>query len=86
MMSDKEPPAKPVVLSSYESSAADRCVDFFRRPDGTFGFEEYRREPEDGGLWTRTGSFGAAIYATRDEALAAAMSAIAWLGDAAAKR
>ncbi|HEY2564091.1 MAG TPA: hypothetical protein VGI44_10300, partial [Acidimicrobiales bacterium] len=28
---------------------ADRCVDIFSRPDGTFGFEEFRRDPEDMG-------------------------------------
>jgi len=29
--------------------AIDRCVDVFARPDGTFGFEEFRRDPEDMG-------------------------------------
>ena len=27
-----------------------RCVDLFRRPDGTFGYEEFRRDPEDQGV------------------------------------
>jgi hypothetical protein len=70
---------RPVVLASFENDAADRCVDLFRRGDGSFGFEEFRRDPEDGGAWTRTGRCGSALYATRDEALAAARCAIAWL-------
>ncbi len=27
----------------------NRCVYFFSRPDGNFGFEEFRRDMEDGG-------------------------------------
>jgi|SoiMethySBSTD1v2_1073268.scaffolds.fasta_scaffold565585_1 hypothetical protein len=32
------------VLTSSQTSEADRCVDVFSRPEGTFGFEEFRRE------------------------------------------
>ena len=31
------------VLRSIETDDGGRCVDLFARPDGTFGFEEYRR-------------------------------------------
>src|SRR5215831_16160475 len=37
------------VVASYQTSEADRCVDVFSRPEGTFGFEEFRRDPEDMG-------------------------------------
>jgi hypothetical protein len=37
------------VLVSYQTVDASRCVDIFSRPDGTFGFEEFRRDPEDRG-------------------------------------
>jgi hypothetical protein len=67
------------VMASYENPEANRCVDIFVRADGTWGFEEYRRDPEDGGTWTRTGSFGHAIYGDRDAALHAAASRIEWL-------
>jgi hypothetical protein len=40
-------PAPIKVLVSLENSAGDRCVDIFARDDGTFGFEEYRKDPED---------------------------------------
>ena len=34
------------VLTSLENSAGDHCVDIFVRVDGTFGFEDYRRDSE----------------------------------------
>ena len=37
------------VVASPSTPAIDRCVDVFRRPDGTFGFEEFRCDPEDMG-------------------------------------
>jgi len=36
------------VLASLENSYGDYCVDIFTRPDGSFGFEEHRRDPEEG--------------------------------------
>ena len=41
-----------LVLASWESADRFRCVDIFRRPDGSFGFDEFRRDPEDMGAWT----------------------------------
>ena len=49
------------VLASPSTPAVDRCVDVFVRPDGTFGFEEFRRDPEDMGAWTPV-----AYYSTRE--------------------
>src|SRR5215218_5249856 len=40
------------VLVSPSTPSCDRCVDIFERPDGTFGFEEFRSDPEDMGRWT----------------------------------
>lgn len=70
----------PRVVASFENDAADRCVDLFTRADGSWGFEEYRRDPEDRGVWTRVGYFGRAVYATREAAVAAARAAVAWFG------
>jgi hypothetical protein len=69
------------VLDSIENGEANRCVDIFLRPDGTFGFEEYRRDPEDAGLWTLVAYHAQRIYATREEAKAAARTIIAWLAN-----
>ena len=70
-----------VVQESIENFEANRCVDLFRRPDGTFGFEEFRRDPEDAGLWTPVQYCSGVAYASRDEALAAAVKVVAWLGE-----
>jgi len=47
------------VLASPSTPAVDRCVDIFKRPDGTFGFEEFRRDSEDMGSWTPIAYFSA---------------------------
>jgi len=39
------------VIASFNNPAGDHCVDIFVRDDGTFGFEEYRRDPEDMRGW-----------------------------------
>jgi hypothetical protein len=54
------------------------CVDVFQRTDGTFGFDEFRRDPEDGRGWYSTRHLGHLVYATQDAALSAARSAIDW--------
>jgi hypothetical protein len=41
-----------LVFVSVENPEHDRCVDFFSRPDGSYGFEEFRRDVEDGGQLT----------------------------------
>jgi hypothetical protein len=38
-----------IVFDSVENDHHDRCVDLFQRPDGTWGFEEFRRDVEDAG-------------------------------------
>lgn len=71
--------AKPVVLRSMESPDGNRCVDLFRRADGRFGFEEYRRDVEDPRGWAQVGAFGGRIFRSEDEATTAARAAVAWL-------
>jgi hypothetical protein len=70
-----------VVLASLENDSHDRCVDLFQRPDGTYGFEEFRRDPEDAGAWTLARFYAAKRFATRDEALVEAQRAVGWLGE-----
>jgi hypothetical protein len=40
-----------LVFVSAEKFEHDRCVDLFSRPDGSHGFEEFRRDVEDRGEW-----------------------------------
>ncbi|MEL6965730.1 MAG: hypothetical protein AAFO01_23500 [Pseudomonadota bacterium] len=71
--------AKPLVLRSIETEDELRCVDVFRRDDGSFGFEEYRRDPEDGRGWQIAGGYGGQRYATQDQALDGAIACVRWL-------
>ncbi len=77
-MSERLDPSWSVVASP-STPAVDRCVDIFRRPDGTFGFEEFRRDPEDMGSWTPIAYYSAREFANEAEAIAAARDAVAWL-------
>lgn len=70
-----------VVFASVENDEHDRCVDVFSRPDGTFGFEEFRRDVEDGGAWTPLGFFSGATYPSSPAAYVAAETAVSWLAD-----
>jgi len=67
------------VLNSLENSAGDHCVDIFVRDDGTFGFEEYRRDPEDVSGWFSLHRYSLQVFATAEDALAQAKSRVAWL-------
>ena len=67
------------VLASIETGDGHRCVDLFRRPNGTFGYEEFRRDPEDQGVWTPVRFASAFRYATLADARAAATKAVAWI-------
>jgi len=70
------------VLASHQTPEGNRCVDIFARPDATFGFEEFRRDPEDLGAWTPLEYFSTRRYASADEATTAACDAVPWLRDA----
>ncbi len=73
---------KNVVVNSINIQGANRCVDIFRRPDGTFGFEEFRRDMEDNRGWFPVGSFGNQTFDSEDDALLEARAKIIWLSDA----
>jgi hypothetical protein len=83
-MPDRKVPSA-VVVDSVENDEANRCVDLFTRADGSWGFEEYRRDPEDRGVWSRVGHYADGRYPTRAAALAAAAK-IPWLPDALRRR
>ena len=69
------------VVATLHSSDGNRGVKIVKRPDGTFGCDEYRRDPEDAGSWTFVKNAAQAIYATQDEAATAARAG--WLRDMA---
>ena len=71
-----------IVFVSHENDAHDRCVDLFRRPDGTHGFEEVRRDVEDARGWFPIGGHAARSFGDEAAALEAALAAVPWLRQA----
>lgn len=71
-----------LVFTSIENFERDRCVDLFSCPDGSYGFEEFRRDPEDAGAWTPVHYYSGAVYASPEAAQEAALSAVKWLSEA----
>jgi hypothetical protein len=69
------------VVATMHSDDGDRCVKIVKRADGTFGLDEYRRDPEDAGGWTFVRSAAQAIYQSREQAAAAARAGLGWLRD-----
>ena len=69
------------VVQSIEAPGGACCVDIFHRPDGTWGFEEYRRDAEDGRGWFVTGFYGDQRFDSRAGAQGAAQDQVVWLTD-----
>ena len=69
------------VITSIENLGHDHCVDVFVRDDGTFGFEEYRRDPEDEKGWFPLHYYGRQVFTTQEHALAQARARVAWMAE-----
>lgn len=67
------------VLASLANSHGDYCVDIFARANGTFGFEEYRRDPEDGGRWTCLHRYSDQVFTSEESAVIQAKASVPWL-------
>jgi hypothetical protein len=67
------------VLTSVESPDRSYCVDFFERPTGGFGYEQFRSDPEDGGTWTPISGFAAKHFEGVDAAITDARLRVSWL-------
>ncbi len=72
------------ILRSINLDGGLICVDIFRRPDGTFGFEEYRREPEETRGWFAIGHHSHLSFGDESAALGEAKARVSWLADALA--
>jgi hypothetical protein len=70
-----------VVYESVENEEHNRCVDLFQRPDGTWGFEEFRRDVEDAGVWTPVAYYATTIFPSKGTAWGAATRAVRWVAD-----
>ena len=69
------------VIATLHNAAADRAVKIVKWSDGTFGCNEFRRDPEDAGGWTLVRENASGTYATQAQAVAAARAG--WLRDTA---
>lgn len=72
---------KNKVLKSINWHDEGRCVDIFVRPDGSFGFEEFRRDLEDGRGWFPIGFHGERVFEKSEGAFDAALVSVPWLSD-----
>jgi hypothetical protein len=70
------------IVNSVNNESANRCVDFFVRADGTFGYKEFRREPEDQGAWFIIAFDESRSFARYDDALELANARVASLSKA----
>ena len=70
---------KPKVVLSVNHDGATICVDVFQRSDGTFGFEEFRRDPKDNAGWFAKGHHAHLVFADSKSAKDAAIQQVDWL-------
>lgn len=66
------------VIHSVNLHGDTVCVDIFQRPDGSFGFDEFRRDAEDGRGWFSIGHFGSQRFTSLETAVAAAVAQVGW--------
>ena len=71
--------ARNKVSNSFSFQGGELCVDIFVRTDGSFGFEEYRRDVEDQSGWFSVGFFGGLVFETEADALRQARAKVPWL-------
>ena len=69
------------VLKSINAPGNSRCVDIFIRPDGTFGFEEFRRDVEDPSGWFPIGDHKARVFDTEKNAFKKAKELYPWIAE-----
>ena len=55
------------------------CIDLFVRKNKTYGFEEYRKDPENIMGWYKIGNYSGKIFDTKEEAYNNACVKIKWL-------
>ena len=70
---------KPIVVISFEDDTGLHCVDVLEIPGQGFGFQEFRRDPEDPHGWRPTGLAYHCTIGSYDHALIKARNASNWL-------
>lgn len=70
---------KNKVMQSLNAPDGTTCVDVFLRPDGTFGFDHFRRDPEDPRGWYSIGHHAHLVFMTEHVARYEAERLVPWL-------
>jgi len=76
-------PHRILVSVNLPDGTTCTCVDIFQRSDGSFGFDLFRRDPEDGRGWFSIGYFGERLFDTAEDAAKTASTEVHWLEEAA---
>lgn len=72
-------PKANTVVRSINMEGEQLCVDIFRRPDGTYGFDAFRRDPEDNRGWYSVGYYSGKVFENAEIALSEAQKSVSWL-------
>ena len=81
MIIPKQNSAQSLVVRPINNDDNTRCVDIFRRKDDSFGFEEYRLDPETNEGWYKIGFLKRVPFTSAIEAYDSACEIIRWLND-----
>jgi hypothetical protein len=68
-----------LVVASLETDDGLRCVDIVKRPDGSYFWDEWRRDPEDPSGWHPAGRQSVGQFGTEDNARRDAGRVVEWL-------
>jgi len=66
------------VTRSFDNPEKNRCVDIIQTTDGTFQFQEWRREPEDISGWFLLQDSSPNTFGSEAQAILAAKLAVVW--------
>jgi len=66
------------VVNSFDNDEKNRCVDIVQDLDGNFGFQEFRREPEDISGWFLIRDSSPIHFSSEAEAIKGAQKGVKW--------
>jgi hypothetical protein len=66
------------VVNSFDNDEKNRCVDIVQDLDGNFGFQEFRREPEDISGWFLIRDSLPIHFSSEAEAIKGAQKGVKW--------
>jgi hypothetical protein len=67
------------VLQSLHNLTQDHCVDVFVRDDGSYGYDEYRRDYEDGGRWFSLHRYSHLVFDTQADVHKHVEETVVWV-------